>query len=257
MSVFDNYGINYYGNLEDKRVVLLQSGGLDSCVLASLFNKFGFEIHHLFVDYGFNSAERDLRNVKNIVKKYGGTLHTVKMSMPWLKDSTVLLNDGVVDDTKYGDGALNTYESGTYVPMRNTFLLSIASSLCESLDIHYIATALDGAEDLITHKPIGGTSDKHPTYVRKLEEAINEGSSVHHVKGTNIRILTPVMDMYKNEIINMGELLRTDFSLSNSCYSNSEEPCGVCSACKVRKEAFDLVGIKDPLMEKFNSNHLN
>ena len=70
MSVFDTYGINYYGKIEDKRVVLLQSGGLDSCVLASLFNHFGFEVHHLFVDYGFNSADRDLRNVKKIVKKY-------------------------------------------------------------------------------------------------------------------------------------------------------------------------------------------
>ena len=69
-SIYDNFSINYYGKIENKRVVLLQSGGLDSCVLASLFHKFGFEIHHLFVDYGFNSAERDLRNVKKIVKKY-------------------------------------------------------------------------------------------------------------------------------------------------------------------------------------------
>ena len=247
MSIFDTYGINYYGKIEDKRVVLLQSGGLDSCVLASLFNHFGFEVHHLFVDYGFNSAERDLNNVKKIVKKYGGELHVVKLDMPWLKDSTCLVTGGIVDDTKFGNGAMNTYLAGTYVPMRNTILISIASSLCESLKIPYIATALDGAEDLITHEPLGGTSDKHPTYVQKLEEAINEGSSVHHLEKSSIRILTPVMGMFKDEIINMGELLGTDFSLSNSCYSESDKPCGVCSACKVRQEAFERVGIKDPL----------
>ena len=247
MSVFDNFNINYYGSIEDKRVVLLQSGGLDSCVLASLFHRFGFEIHHLFVDYGFNSAERDLKNVKKIVEKYGGELHVVKLDMPWLKDSTCLVEGGTVDDTEFGNDAMNTYYAGTYVPMRNTFLLSIASSLCEALQIKYIATALDGAEDLITHKPLGGTSDKHPTYVRKLEDAINEGSSEYHLNNNEIRILTPIMNFYKTDTIQMGELLGTDFSISNSCYSESDEPCGVCSACVTRKEAFESVGIKDPL----------
>ena len=251
MSVFNSFNINYYGKIEDKRVVLLQSGGLDSCVLASLFHRFGFEIHHLFIDYGFNSAERDLENAKKIVAKYGGELHIVKLDMPWLKEATCLVgNNEVVDDVKYGHGALNTYESGTYVPMRNTFLISIASSLCESLKIKYIATALDGEEDLITHKPLGGTSDKHPTFVRKMEDAINEGSSEHFVNGTDIRILTPIMNFFKTDTIEMGELLGTDFSISNSCYSNSDVPCGVCSACVVRKEAFEQVGIEDPIFCK-------
>lgn len=250
MSVFDMFGISQYRDFEDKRVVLLQSGGLDSCVLASLFSKYDYEIHHLFVDYGFNSAERDLRNVKRIVSKYGGELHIVKMDMPWLKDSTVLSKGGIVDDCSFGDGAMNTYKSGVYVPMRNTFLISIASSLCESLGIHYIATALDGVEHFVTHEPLGGTSDKHPTFVRKLEDAINEGSSEYHMNHKAIRILTPIMGNYKEDTILMGEVLGTDFSLSNSCYSDSEEPCGVCSACKVRAEAFSAVGIKDPLLLK-------
>ena len=121
MSVYDNYNINYYGSIKDKRVVLLQSGGLDSCVLASLFHRHGFEIHHLFVDYGFNSAERDLRNVRKIVNKYGGELHVVKLDMPWLKESTCLVNGGIVDDSEHATGVMNTYYAGTYVPLRNTF----------------------------------------------------------------------------------------------------------------------------------------
>lgn len=247
MSVFDMYGIKQYDNIKDKRVVLLQSGGLDSCVLASLFCKYNYEIHHLFVDYGFHSAERDLKNVERIVLKYGGQLHVVRMTMPWLKNTALMSND-IVDDVAFGDGAMNTYESGVYIPMRNTFLISIASSLCESLGIKYIATALDGEED-IDHRPLGGTSDKHPTFVRKLEEAINEGSSEHHINNTNIRILTPIMGNTKVDTILMGELLNTNFSISNSCYSNSDKPCGVCSACKARAEAFEIVGIKDPLIK--------
>ena len=251
MSVFDKYGINLYDSeIKDKRVVLLQSGGLDSCVLASLFNKYGFEIHHLFVDYGFNSAKRDLKNVHKIVEAYGGILHVVTLDMPWLKEATVLAKGGIVDDTKYGDKDLNTYASGVYVPMRNTFLIAIASSLCESLGIQYLATALDGIEHFITHKPLGGTSDKHPTFVAKLEDAINEGSSEYHVNGKKIHILTPIMGNIKEDTIEMGELLGTDFSLSNSCYSDSDSPCGVCSACVTRAKAFKNVGIKDPLIEK-------
>lgn len=249
MSVYDMYGVSQYRDIEDKRVVLLQSGGLDSCVLASLFHKYGYEVHHLFVDYGFNSADRDLANVKKIVSRYGGELHVVKLDMPWLKTSTTLAKGGIVDDVSFGDGAMNTYQSGVYVPMRNTWLISIASSLCESLGIIYIATALDGIEHFITHEPLGGTSDKHPTFVRKLEEAINEGSSEYHVNHKAIRILTPVMGNHKEDTILMGELLGTDFSLCNSCYSDSEEPCGVCSACVTRAEAFNNVGVKDPLIK--------
>ena len=250
MSLYDKFGINLYDTeITDKRVVLLQSGGLDSCVLASLFSRYSYEIHHLFVDYGFNSAERDLSNVKKIVNKYGGILHIVKLNMPWLENST-LLNGGIVDDSKFGEGVMNTYESGVYVPMRNAILISIASSLCESLKIQYLATALDGAEHFITHTPLGGTSDKHPLFVSKMEDALREGSSEYHLHNIQLHILTPIMGNIKEDTIEMGEILGTDFSLSNSCYSNSETPCGICSACKARENAFKNVGIKDPLLKK-------
>ncbi len=248
MSIFESYALGEYNRIKDKRVVLLQSGGLDSCVLASIFSKFGYEIHHLFVDYGFNSASRDFINVQRIVEKYGGTLHKAVVDFPWLKSATCLV-DGEVND-KDAEGTMNTYDAGTYVPMRNAFLITMASSLCESLKIPYIASALDGSEDYITHAPTGGTSDKHPTFVRKLESALNEGSSEHHINKMDIRILTPVMNLTKVQILQIGEIFGTDFSLSNSCYNGGYEACGECSACILRKKAFEELGIEDPIKYK-------
>lgn len=69
--------IKKIGEIKDKRVVLLQSGGLDSCFLANLFSYLGFEIHHVFVDYGQNSKEQEKRAVESIIREYGGDRKSV------------------------------------------------------------------------------------------------------------------------------------------------------------------------------------
>lgn len=236
--------IAWYNDIEDKRVVLLQSGGLDSCVLAHVFKYFNFEIHHIFVDYGQNMVEKERQYSKAIVEKVGGTYEEVKISLPWLKDSTSLVGD-VVDDTHVTNPQFNANLSGVYVPMRNHMLLSIAGSYAEAKEIPYIACAFDGAEDK-KHVPTGGTTDKHPTFVKKIEQSLNEGSSFHHILNKNFTILTPVMGLFKPEIIGLGLACDTDFSLSWSCYNKGEVPCGECSACKLRAQAFRELEMLDP-----------
>lgn len=241
-----SYGVFGYSTLDDKRVVLLQSGGLDSCFLASLFSYYGFEIHHLFANYGQNSVSKELECALKIVDRYGGTLHTCDLRLPWLEGSTRLVN-GTVNDWG-ADSKFNAIYESTYVPMRNAMLLSVASSLCESLDIQYIACAFDGEEGLVDHKPCGGTTDKHPTFVRKMEDALIEGSSMYHVQHKSIRILTPIMNKFKETTIYLGSLIGTDFSLSWSCYNKGDKPCCKCSACSTRIKAFENVGLVDPLL---------
>lgn len=243
--MFSDY--NRYGAISDKRVVLLQSGGLDSNICAAIMKYHGFEIHHVFVDYGQNSVNNERAMVEKIVKRYGGTLHSCKIELPWLKEASVLIG-GKVEDWE-ADGALNTLDTGVYVPMRNLMLLSIASSLAESLQIPNICAALDGVQDF-DGVPLGGTTDKHPSFIRKVESAITEGSELHHVYGGKYTILTPLMGRCKSEGVLIGKKFFADMSISWSCYNSSEVPCGECSACRARAQGFYYAGLKDPLLEK-------
>lgn len=238
----EEQGLIYLDEVEDKRVVLLQSGGLDSNVLASLFKDCGFEMHHIFVDYGQNMKDKELEYARKIVEYYGGTLSEVKLELPWLKDTTCLV-DNVVNDSGACD-SLNAIKHGTYVPLRNQMLLSIAGSYAEAYQIPFIACAFDGEEDE-QGNPTGGTTDKHPTYVQAVVDSLNEGSAYKHVHGKEFTILTPVMGMYKEEIIALGTECNADFSISWSCYNKGDEPCHVCSACELRHLAFKNMGIED------------
>ena len=232
--------------LKDKRVVLLQSGGLDSCFLASLLNHLGFEIHHLFIDYGQNAVKSEEKAVRRIVDYYGGELHCVTINMPWLKDST-LLSGHKVEEYAVPE-KMGSVIAGTYVPMRNHLLLSIASSLAESLNIKYIASGLDGRENFL-HQPQTGCPDKHPTFIKKFEKSITEGSTLKHIKKGKYTLLTPLVIGTKEDTICAGMSIDTKFELSWTCYNDTEEPCGECCACIDRANHFRNVGLEDPALK--------
>ena len=232
---------------KDKKVVLLQSGGLDSCFLASLFSYMDYEVHHLFIDYGQNAKNQERKAVERIVEYYGGELHCVTINMPWLKDSTLLAGHEVEEYEV--PKKMGSVIAGTYVPMRNHVLLSIASSLAESLDIQYIASGIDGREDLL-HKPQTGCPDKHPTFVKKFEKSITEGSTLKHMKHGKFTLLTPLVGATKEDTICVGYYnLNTRFDLSWTCYNNTKEPCGKCCACIDRALHFKNVGLEDPALK--------
>jgi len=235
-----------YMNLPDKRIVLLQSGGLDSCICAALFSWLNFEIHHVFVDYGQNAKEQELKSAQLIAEKYGGEFYKTSITLPWLETSTTLVNSSDKYQGEIEHESLSSVKTGCYVPFRNSVLLSIAGSLAESKRIRYIGAAFDGSENLL-HKPTGGTVDKHPTYVKAFERLLREGSAMYHIDGVPIKILTPVMDMYKTEILEMGLEINADVSLSWSCYNNGDKPCLKCSACHLRQDLFNIFDIEDPI----------
>lgn len=231
---------------KDRKAVMLSSGGLDTCVVASLLNKYGFEIHHLFVDYGQNSRYKEREYAKAQCAKYGSVFHEAKIDLEWLKDSTILVADQEVDNPKVTQ-TLGCVEAGTYVPMRNTVLLSLAASLAESLGIQFIAAGLDGKQDVLG-VPFYGSPDKHANYVKKLESALNEGSSLFHTKDKYIELIVPVLGNIKEETLAIAKECGTDLSLSWSCYNNGDKPCGTCCACVDRAEHFKNMGMTDPAL---------
>lgn len=233
--------------VEDKRVVLLQSGGLDSCYLACLFNRHGFEVHHVFIDYRQNARVRELESAEKIVEKYGGELHVVDLDMPWLESSTLLRGHRAESFENLGiEARLSAVTTGTYVPMRNHIFLGIASSLAEALKIKYIASGLDGWQDE-GGRPQGGTTDKHPNFVREIERSLREGSAMTHVSHNDFELIVPILAYEKHQVINNGLFIGCDFSLSWTCYNNGDKPCGVCGSCGDRRMNFEYLDEIDPV----------
>lgn len=238
---------------EDRKVVLLQSGGLDSCYLACLLNYYGFEIHHIFIDYGQNSKDKEWDSALNIMKTYGGTIQRVTLDMPWLKESDIL-NGGVAVSRPDLEREMGAVKSGVYVPMRNMLFLSIASSYAEAHEIMYIATGVDGFQDR-DGKPLGGTPDKHPNFVLKLEEALRESSVMHHMKHKDFEILCPIIGFEKVNTISQGLGIDCDFTNSWSCYNATDKPCLSCDTCLSRAYAFDFLGYEDPTLVKYYGHY--
>ena len=235
-------------DIEDKRVVLLNIGGLESSILSCFLGTFKFEVHHVFINYGQSALEGELAAVHNLIKAYGGTLHECKVELPWLKDHSVLCSGETVKEYDVPK-TMGAVIAGTYVPLRNHVFLSIAGSLAESLGIHYIASGLDGSQDIFGN-PLGATPDKHPNFAYALENSINEGSTIKHRDNSRIELLAPILGLTKEDTILFGKDLGCDFSLSWSCYNSGSTPCGECCACVDKKLHFENVGETEPEFRK-------
>ena len=240
---------------DERKAVLLQSGGLDSCYLACLLQYYDFEVEHLFIDYGQNSAKKEYESAQSIVKQYGGNLHKVDIDMPWLKD-VCILNGGIATSRPDIKGTLGAVQSGVYVPMRNLLFIGIASSLAEACKIKYIATGIDGCQDR-EGNPIDGTTDKHPNFALQLEGALIEASSLHHLYGEDFELICPIISMPKISTVSRGIEIGCDFTDSWTCYNSTEKPCMKCDACLGRLDAFEFLRREDPAIVKYYGHYEN
>lgn len=246
---------------KDREAVLLQSGGLDSLYLAHLLDYYHFRVHHIFVDYGQNTADKELYHAQKIAEKYNGTFNKVELKLPWLTEDVCKLNGGIatsVDASELDENYLGGVKTGIYVPMRNLMLIGIASSYAEAHKIPYIATGLDGLED--RHgKPMHGTPDKHPTFAIKLENALTESSALYHMDGKKFELLCPIIGNDKFDTVKAGLEIQCDFTDSWTCYNATEDgkPCLKCDSCLQRLYAFSDAGYQDPTIVKYYGEYEN
>ena len=246
-----------YKALPDKRVVLLQSGGLDSCVCDALLHQAGFEVTELFVDYGQSALEKEWAMSQEMSDLYGHKLIRASIDLPWLK--TLPIVGGTVESTGVEEIKRGVVDPESYIPLRNQVLLSMAGSLAESLQIRYICTGLNGSQNIFG-KPRDGFVDTHPNFAKALEKSLTEGSVMKHHSNSSFKVLTPLMSKSKPEIISLGFEVGANMSLSWSCFNSGEVPCCHCSSCIGRAEGFHLVEREDPLFTdlgiKFPKNNL-
>ena len=213
------------------KAVILLSGGLDSGTCAAMAKDGGYEILALSFDYGSRHS-KEIDHARKIAEHLGVMEHIIfPLSLNRFGGSSL-----VDKDMPLGDGE---EIPNTYVPARNTVFLSIALALAEArgADVVYIgANAVD----------YSGYPDCRPEFIKAFEEAGRLGTK-RGVEGNPIKILAPLIDMTKAEIIKAGMKLKFPYELTWSCYAGGELACGKCDSCKLRLKGFYEAGLKDPV----------
>jgi 7-cyano-7-deazaguanine synthase len=217
-------------------IVVLLSGGLDSYTAAAILKNDGYRLNALSVRYGQRHV-RELDAARGVAAALGVQRHLeLSVDLSRIGGSALTSN---IDVPK--DRAIDDRIPVTYVPARNTVLLSLALAWAEALgitDIGIGANALD----------YSGYPDCRPEYMQAFEAMANLATKAG-VEGARFLIRAPLMQMGKAEIIRRGLSLGLDYSLTHSCYDPLEngQPCGRCDSCVLRAKGFAEAGIEDPI----------
>jgi 7-cyano-7-deazaguanine synthase len=226
---------------EKAKAVVLLSGGMDSCVCTAMaverHGRGGVALLH--ASYGQRTEKRERRAFEAVADFYRVTRRLAVQLDHFRQIGGSALTDQkiAVPENELGQVAPNGSEiPPTYVPFRNAHFLSVAVSWAEVLgagEIYIGAVAEDSS----------GYPDCRPEYYRVFQELIRVGTRPE----TEIKIMTPVIKLKKNEIIRKGLELGAPLHLTWSCYQNDDEACGVCDSCLLRLRAFAEAGVADPV----------
>ena len=143
----------------------------------------------------------------------------------------------------------------TYVPMRNTIFLGLSAAFLESQVLHAIETKGVSPDELSVHLYMApnaidysGYPDCRPEFFDQIRQTLGYGSKLWTEYGVPFAIETPIIELSKAEIAEMGVRLKAPIEHTWSCYGGGELPCGQCDSCVLRARGFDQAGILDPLL---------
>ncbi len=218
-----------------KKAVVLLSGGLDSATVLAQARHAGYTCYCLSVDY-HQRHRAELVAAARVAQVLGAARHEIIAMNLAQFGGSALTDDALAVPT----GGLTAGIPITYVPARNTMMLSLALGWAEVLgapDIFFGANAVD----------YSGYPDCRPEYVKAFETMANLATKAA-VEGQRLTIHTPIIHLSKSEIIQRGAALGVDYSLTVSCYQADEQghACGVCDSCRLRRAGFANAGLPDP-----------
>lgn len=225
---------------ENRRIVLVLSGGMESSVIAAIAGAFSPRavLHALFVDYGQRAVDKERVAVRHLARKYGIQMEEAQVVLPFLENhllidpSTMIytLEAAAKLDLPWKEGV--STRTGHIVPLRNLFLVAMAASYAETVQATEVWTGFDYRPDTRAN-PEEVATDKSPAFSHLLSEVIREGGS----KERPLHVLSPLQNMTKPEIQVYGTKLGVDWHHSWSCYNSYGLHCGVCGPCEARKDS--------------------
>jgi 7-cyano-7-deazaguanine synthase len=219
---------------EQKRAVILVSGGLDSTTVLAMAQARGYACYSLTFDYG-QRHRAELLAAERVSAALGDVEHKV-----------VTLNLDSIGGSALTDTSIAVPEEETegipvtYVPARNTVFLSIALGWAEVLGANDIFIGVNAVD-------YSGYPDCRPEYIAAFEVMANLATKAG-VEGQKLTIQTPLMEQGKGDIISAGMALGVDYALTVSCYQATEQglACGRCESCRLRRQGFIDAGVADP-----------
>ena len=221
--------------------VVLVSGGMDSAVVLAIAREQGFAVHALSVRYGQRHTS-ELDAADRVARMLGAVAHkTVAVDLRSIGGSALTDSDIAVPDDSDGHviGATGDIPV-TYVPARNTIMLSLALGWAEvvgSADLFCGVNAVD----------YSGYPDCRPEFIEAFERLANLATRAG-VEGAGFRVHAPLQRMSKADIVREGLRLGVDFAETVSCYQADDQgrACRHCDACRLRAEGFVAAGVADP-----------
>ena len=219
-----------------RKAVVLVSGGMDSAVTIALAREQGYQVHALSVAYGQRHSS-ELAASARVSQRLGAVEHKiVAVDLRSIGGSALTADIDVPLDSTGADEGIPV----TYVPARNTIMLSIALGWAEVLGSSDIWCGVNAVD-------YSGYPDCRPAFIAAFQEVANLGTKAG-VEGRGLAIQAPLQQLSKAEIERLGTSLGVDYRLTVSCYSADAEgwACGICDSCRLRRQGFVDAGLPDP-----------
>jgi 7-cyano-7-deazaguanine synthase len=222
------------------RAVLLLSGGLDSYTAGAMARAEGYELYALTIRYGQVHA-REVEAARDVAQALGVARH-LELDVPLSKiGGSALVGDGAIPKDRSIDAS---GIPSTYVPARNTVFLSLAMAWAEVLGAQAVVLGVNALD-------YSGYPDCRPEYLQAFERLASLATKAG-VEGRSLRVLAPLLQLSKAQIIRRGVALGADYGLTHSCYDPAPDgsPCGRCDSCVLRARGFREAGIDDPILKR-------
>jgi 7-cyano-7-deazaguanine synthase len=224
--------------IQRKKAVVLVSGGLDSVTALAIAQEQGFDCYALSVDYG-QRHRSELDAAQHVADAAGVLLKILPLDLRTIGGSALTADIDVPETQSSGIPV-------TYVPARNTIMLSLALAYAEVL----------GADDIfigVNAVDYSGYPDCRPEFIEAYQNMARLATKAG-VEGRAMTVHTPLIDLTKADIIRKGLELGVEYAITVSCYQADGEgnACGVCDSCRIRREGFQSAGVPDPTKYRQN-----
>jgi 7-cyano-7-deazaguanine synthase len=223
-----------------KKCIVLLSGGLDSTTCLAVAKAAGYECYTMAVDYG-QRHRSELMAAQRVSTHFGAKQHKViKIDLRAIGGSALTADIDVPDHDALVDQQDEQNIPITYVPARNTIFLSIALGYAETV----------GANDMfigVNAVDYSGYPDCRSEFIQSFQNMANLATKAQ-IQGQKFSIHTPLIDLSKAGIIQLGQSLGVDYGITVSCYNADAQgrACGECDSCYYRKQGFTDAQLPDP-----------
>ncbi len=204
-----------------------------------LAKKLGFKCFCLIFDYG-QRHRREIEGAKRVAQSAKCEWQVLKIKLPWKGSALLNKSIKILKVTTSPSHHVTKSIPSTYVPARNIIFLSFALSCAEAMGA---AAIFIGAHS----QDYSGYPDCREDFYRAFTKAADKGTKAG-VEGNPIKVIAPLINKNKAQIIRLGKRLGVPYALTWSCYQGGKYPCGKCDSCYFRAKGFKEAGIKDPLI---------